>query len=111
MSTSELLAKICKIRGLAGNNAEPHEVASAKAKYTEMLTEHGLTEADLDRHESRGQPPPVPFSRPGMRPFPGGVVIHVVPGQAFGGVFSQFFGGGFGFEVRFGGGDTSTSSR
>jgi hypothetical protein len=94
------LDRLCKVRRLARQSPEPGERKAGEAKLTELLTKHGLTESDLDRHEGtvfrRRGAAPQPFA--GAVQFPGGIVIEIVPGSPFG----QVFGFGFGFDVKFG---------
>jgi hypothetical protein len=102
------IEKICKLRRLSQNNPDEHEAAKARKKVDELLERHGLTEADLDRHERpRPQPMPVPVHPGPFSGFPGGVTIYIVPGHGFGSVFG--FGHGFGFGPS--STDTGTSSQ
>jgi hypothetical protein len=70
--------RLCKVRRLARQSPEPGERKAGEARLSAALEKHGLTEADLDRHEGSARaeeravrtPPPPPRSWPRPRPRP-----------------------------------------
>lgn len=102
---SELLERICKVRRLARQSPEAGERKNAEEKLAQLLEKHRISEADLDRHDSKAAPFGVP---PPAQPQWGSVVVEIMPGFGFGSVF----GFGHGFSVHFTGfpGNTSTGT-
>jgi hypothetical protein len=88
--------RLAKVRRLARESPAEGERKAAESKLQELLAKHSITEADLDVFDRRAAgPAPMPA------PWPGGPFnVEVVPGQGFGSVFSEIFGGGFSFRVR-----------